>query len=334
MRPQLHTGSAVFEHLASEWNTLVEQGITNTPFQRLEYQKSWWQHLGPGNLYTISVRDDSDDGRLLGIGSFYLIEQTLYFNGCVEETDYLDIITTSEHAEQMWEIILDCLGSERVPQWNCIDLCNIPAASPTRKILPRLAESRGFSFSTEVHEVCPIINLNGTFDDYLAGLDKKQRHEVRRKMRRADEAGLKIRTVGKDDDIKTAVNKFLVLLEKSHPDKAGWLNEARTAHFQEIAAAGQADGTLQLMFAEMQGQQAAALFNYDYDGRIWVYNSGFDPDTFSQLSAGVVLTARAIEVAIENGRKDFDFLRGDEVYKYRFGAQDTTVHRLTLRKTV
>lgn len=330
MRPQLHIGSAVFDELAGEWNTLVEKGMTNTPFQRLEYQKSWWEHLGPGNLYTVSVRNEFE--QLVGLGSFYLIDETLYFNGCVEETDYLDLIVTADLAETVWEIVLDCLDSDGLPAWNCIDLCNVPAASPTRDVLPRLAQSRGFSFTTEVHEVCPIIPLADTFEDYLMGLDKKQRHEVRRKMRRAIEAGLEIQAVGPGDDIEKAVNDFLVLLQKSHPDKADWLNDGRTAHFHEISKAGLADGSLQLLFAVMEGRQAATLFNYDYNGRVYVYNSGFDPDAFSHLSAGVVMTAKAIEMAIENGRKTFDFLRGDEVYKYRFGAEDTTVHRISLRK--
>jgi CelD/BcsL family acetyltransferase involved in cellulose biosynthesis len=224
------------------------------------------------------------------------------------------------------------LGSAAVPAWNCIDLCNVPAASPSREILPRLAQSRGFSFHTAVHEVCPIIELPATFDDYLAGLDKKQRHEVRRKIRRAEEAGMEIRTIGPDDDLESAVNEFLSLLQLSHPDKAEWLNEGRTNLFHEIAAATQAEGTLQLMFAVIEDQPAATLFNFDFNGRIWVYNSGFDPEAFSHLSAGVVLTAKAIEAAVENGRQTFDFLRGDEIYKYRFGAADTTVHQLVLER--
>jgi CelD/BcsL family acetyltransferase involved in cellulose biosynthesis len=330
LKPQLHIGPAVFERLAAEWDTLVQKSITNTPFQRLAYQKSWWENLGPGNLYTVSVEDDSE--QLVGLGSFYLLDRTLYFNGCVEETDYLDLIIKPEDAEAVWEFVLDCLDDEGVPRWDCIDLCNVPANSPTRDILPRLATSRGFSFTTKVHEVCPIIPLAETFDDYLMVLDKKQRHEVRRKIRRAEEAGLVIQTVGPEDDVITAVNDFLILLQKSHPDKAEWLNEGRTALFHQIAAAAQADGTLQLMFAVMEGQQAAALFNYDYNGRVYVYNSGFDPDAFSHLSAGVVLTAKCIETAIENGRDTFDFLRGNEIYKYRFGAEDTTVHRLILER--
>ena len=80
------------------------------------------------------------------------------------------------------------------------------------------------------------------------------------------------------------------------------------------------------------GEKAAALFNFDYDGRIWVYNSGLDPAAYGRLSAGVVLSAWAIEEAINRGRQTFDFLRGDEGYKYRFGAKDTTVHELIVSR--
>ena len=89
---------------------------------------------------------------------------------------------------------------------------------------------------------------------------------------------------------------------------------------------------LQLMFMEVEGEKAAALFNFDYNGRTWVYNSGLDPDAFGRLSLGVVLSSLAIEKAIELSHNTFDFLRGDEQYKYRFGAQDTEIFRLIVEK--
>jgi CelD/BcsL family acetyltransferase involved in cellulose biosynthesis len=91
-------------------------------------------------------------------------------------------------------------------------------------------------------------------------------------------------------------------------------------------------GLLQLLFLQVQGKKAAALYNFDYKGRIWVYNSGFNIVEFGYLSPGVVLTARAIENAIGLGRRQFDFLRGNEAYKYRFGAQDTTIHDLQIMR--
>jgi len=151
-------------------------------------------------------------------------------------------------------------------------------------------------------------------------------------MRRADAAGVQLVKVTPDDDIKAAVDDFLDLLQKSTFEKREWLTEGRRAVFNDAAAAAQKAGTLQLLFLEVEGRKAAALFNFEYNGRIWVYNSGLDPDAFGNLSLGVVLTAKAIECAIENKNQTFDFLRGNETYKYRFGAKDTHIYREIIRK--
>lgn len=330
LKTQLIHGDLAFSQLAAEWDDLAGHSMTDTPFQTLAYQQAWWHHLQPpaGSLHTIAVRDRS--GELAAIACFYLIDSILYFNGCTEETDYLDLIAPADLAEVAWSAVFDRLCDPTFPDWTGLDLCNIPAASPTRSILPQIARRSSLSFHEELHEVCPIIPLPATFEDYLSQIDKKQRHEIRRKLRRADAAGAVIRRIGPGDDVAQAVDDFLVLLQKSTPEKREWLNDGRRAVFHEVAQAAHEAGMLQLLFAEVDGQKAAGLFNFDYRDRIWVYNSGLDPASFGHLSLGVVLTARAIEMAIERRRTTFDFLRGAETYKYRFGAQDTKVYRIRI----
>lgn len=330
LKTTLVRGRAAFTQFANQWDDLAHAGMTATPFQFLTYQQAWWNHLGPGELITIAVHNEA--GELIALAPLFILDGVLHFNGCTQETDYLDLIVRPEHAEAAWRAVVDCLCTDGAG-WQAIDLCNIPANSPTRTILPRLAASRGFSFAESIQEVCPVISLPDSFEAYLEQLDKKQRHELRRKLRRAEGADAKLVIVGKDDDIEQAVNAFLELLQKSTPEKRDWLNEGRRAVFHETAAAAQADGTLQLLFMEVEGQKAAALFNFEYAGRVWVYNSGLDPASFGHLSLGVVLTARAIETAITHGNQTFDFLRGDEEYKYRFGAQDTTVHHVHISRS-
>lgn len=333
MITELINGSDVFMLLADEWDALAQRSMTDTPFQSLDYQKAWWTHLHPSNgrLHTVTVRNEAK--QLVAIACFYNIEGVLYFNGCVEETDYLDLITPTEKAEVAWQAILDCLCSPQFPEWHAIDLCNVPQASPTRSILPQEAQRRGFLFQESVHEVCPVISLADSFAGYLSGIDSKQRREINRKLRRAAGADAELVVVGPEDDIDTAVTDFLDLLQKSTFEKRAWLTDGRRAVFYETAHAAQKAGTLQLLFMEVRGKKAAALFNFDYKDRIWVYNSGLDPALFGALSLGVVITAKAIEYAIENGRTTFDFLRGNETYKYRFGAQDTTIYRLHLERS-
>lgn len=332
MLTKLINGESAFAELARQWDTLAGRSMTDTPFQSLAYQQAWWRHLKPqnGTLHTVTVHNENDE--LAAIACFYLIDGVLYFNGCVEETDYLDLITPAAQAEAAWTAVFDCMTGPHFPAWTALNLCNVPAASPTRSLLPQIAQAHGFSFDEEIHEVCPVVRLPTTFDDYLNSLESKQRREIRRKLRRARGAQAVVTTVGDDDDLPQAVDEFLDLLQKSTYEKRDWLNDGRRAVFHETAVAARDAGTLQLMFVEVNKRKAAALFNFDYKDRVWVYNSGFDPAAFGKLSLGVVLTARAIETAIENGRKEFDFLRGSETYKYHFGAEDTTIYRLHVRR--
>lgn len=334
MLTELIVGEEAFNTLAAEWDAVAGQGMTDTPFQTLAYQRAWWTNLAPdgATLLTVAVRDEA--GGLTAVGCFFVLDGALHFNGCVEETDYLDLIAPAEGAEVAWAAVLDCLESVNEPAWTRLELCNIPAASPTRTILPALAAARGYEFDEEQAEVCPTITLPDTFDAYLESLDSKQRREVSRKLRRAEAAGLTTTAVGPEDDVDAAVDQFLDLLQKSTFEKRDWLNEGRRALFHELAHAAQAAGTLQLLFCGIEGRAAAALFNFDHRDRIWVYNSGLDPAAFAALSPGVVLTAAAIERAIALGRNEFDFLRGDEAYKYRFGAVDQPIYHLTLRRSL
>lgn len=331
MKAELIHGAQVFETIKDEWDELATDGMTDTPFQRLAYQEAWWRHLHPedATLHTIIMRNEA--GALGGIACLYNVNGLVHFNGCVEETDYLDLICRAEDAETAWTAVWRAITGPNFPGWHTVELCNVPQDSPTREIVPALAEEHGLGFAESVHEVCPVVRLPGSFDDYLDMLESKQRREIRRKLRRAKGLGVELVEIGPDDDLETAVDDFLDLLQKSTAEKREWLNEGRRAVFHATAAAAQREGYLQLLFTEVNGEKASALFNFDYDDHILVYNSGLDPAAFGRLSLGEVLTARAIELAIANGRETFDFLRGDEAYKYRFGAEDTMVYKLQVK---
>ncbi len=334
MYAEIIHGDKIFANLAGEWDALAQRGMTDTPFQTLAYQESWWRNLKPVRSELHSIITRSNDGQLTAIACLYITsEGVVHFSGCIEETDYLDLIVEARHAEEAWHLILSTLFSEQYPKWRLLELCNIPAISPTRTILPRLSEDLSQFVVESVNEVCPVIQLPESFDTYLQSLDSKQRREIRRKLRRAQGSDAELQIIGKEDDVHQAVTDFLVLLQKSTFEKRDWLNDGRRALFYSVAEAAQESNMLQLMFLKVDGRKAAALFNFDYGNRIWVYNSGLDPDAFGNLSLGVVLTAKAIEWGIENGRSEFDFLRGSETYKYRFGAEDTTIYRLQISRS-
>ena len=334
MRIEHHFVSAGFAALKPEWNELVRRSCCDTLFLTWEWQSTWWKHLGEGDLLLLGFRTD---GRLVGIAPLFRTETTdgqtvIHMVGCRDVSDYLDLIVEQGQEEAVYEALLDYLGSE-APGWDLVDLCNLPQDSLTPVRLRELAEVRHFQTIVEVEDVCPIIDLPATWDDYLMSIDKKQRHEIRRKLRRADgEADTRFVVVGPDRDLRAAVEAFIDLHQKSAPEKDEFMDPRMQTFFYEVAQVLQTAGWLQLTFVEMNGIKAASLLNFDYGNNILVYNSGYDPMQFSHLSPGIVVTARCIEHAIELGRAKFDFLRGNEVYKYRFGAQDTEVRRLLVAR--
>ena len=181
---------------------------------------------------------------------------------------------------------------------------------------------------TRVEDVCPVIELPNDFETYLQErLSKKQRHEVRRKMRRIqEETQVNWYVVDGAQAIEAEMEAFIQLHRLSTDEKHSFMTPEMQAFFREITRAMHDAGWLYLAFIEINGAKAAAMLAFNYKGRLLVYNSGYDPATYAELSPGIVLTSLIIEDAIKRGIGIFDFLQGNEVYKYRFGAIDTFVY--------
>ncbi len=132
------------------------------------------------------------------------------------------------------------------------------------------------------------------------------------------------------DNLDDAIENFLGLMAQD-PEKEAFLTAEMVTAMSGTIKSAFAQGYLQLSFLEIDGQKAAAYLNFDYDNHLWVYNSGLNRDFYS-YSAGWVLLGYLLRWANENGRTNFDFMRGDEAYKYRFGAKDRFVQRVTLSR--
>lgn len=332
MQIQVLTDVDGFNLLEKEWDNLLERSIASSLFLTYAWQRTWWEHLGDGDLLLIACRDDG--GQLLGIAPLFrqanaLGEQQLSLIGCVDVSDYLDLIVDLDHADQVYQAFWSFLSGPQSPDWDEIRLCNIPHDSPTPGRLEDLARAGSFPVTVVEEDVCPVLTLPCSWEEYLASLSKKQRHEIRRKIRRAEElADLRWYVNDGRDDLSGDIETFIELHQKSTTEKEDFWDDAMKSFFRAAAIRLADAGLLKLYFVEFDGVQAATLLCFDYRNEILVYNSGYDPDEFSQLSPGIVLVAYCIQHAIEMGRTRFDFLRGDEVYKFRFGAVSEPVNRL------
>jgi CelD/BcsL family acetyltransferase involved in cellulose biosynthesis len=339
---EVHRDPAAFDRLADDWTALLRRSPVDTVFLTPAYQRTWWRHLGEGDLALLTARDggavDAANSPLLGVAPLFVVDRpgegrALQIVGCVEVSDYLDWILLPGREEQILGALLDFLGGAGAPPWDVLDLCNVHRDSPTLRLLPPLAQARGWVVETEVQDVCPVVDLPGTWEDYLALLRGKDRHELRRKLRRAEATeGLRWTVVGPQEDLDAAAERFLELMAKSAPDKGDFLAPSMRAFFHELTRVAAEAGWLQLSFLELAGQDLASYLSFVYDNRVLVYNSGLDWQADPGLGAGIVLTGLLIQSAIREGREAYDFLRGDERYKYRFGGEDVTIHRILVRR--
>ena len=317
---------------AEEWDRLLPQIYLNTPFATWEWHSLWWKHFGhEGESHLLVAREQ---GKVIGIVPLYHEASSGYlkFIGGEDLSDFLDILVVKEKEAQVWRQVLEHL--ERSPiKARGLDLHSLPANSPTVRVLPLLAEERGYQVKVEVEEVAPVLFLPQSWEAYLALLNTKDRHELRRKMRRAEKASppLRFRQCAEDECARQDIRSFISLHRKSRPEKEAFMDEERQAFFHDVSQTFARKGWLRLYILEREQEAVAAMLCFDYGESLYLYNSGFDPE-LSSLSPGIVLIGYCIQDALSRGKRWFDFMRGKEDYKYRLGGKDTPIYRILIER--
>lgn len=223
--------------------------------------------------------------------------------------------------------------------WDAIDLRRLRCGDPTAEALAdafgRREIAEGWTLNLEREDVCPVAHLPAGvgFEDYLATLDKKARHEIRRKLRRAASAGEVV--LSRSTDPFTDLEAFIELHQQKwgaaglFPPTPG--GDASRVFIRRLFEEAGPDGLVQLSFLSIAGRRVAAGIHVETDDTVMFYNAGIDPGA-REMSAGVVLIAELIRQAIETRKRRFDFLRGDEPYKYEWGSTDEPIQRLLVRR--
>lgn len=330
MQESVQIDRASFESLRTAWAALLPTAVTPLPFQSAAWAEAWWHVFGhDGELLLLRVTDERD--RVIGVAPLMVVDtalgRTVQFIGGADVTDYLDVIAAESDLTRVWRAVIEHL-LEMHCCWDAIDLHCLPHWSPSRAVATQLLADR-MSVEIGQEEVCPIVRIDGSFDAYLRALPKKERHEVRRKARNfaRDVPTGRLRVITSRDEALAALPDFFRLHRLSAPDKERFLTPAVERFFAVMTGATADAGWLRLYMLEADGVPVAALHTLAADGRLLVYNSGYDP-TYAHASVGMVLVGMVIEDAARIGLSICDFLRGNEAYKYRFGAADTAIWRV------
>jgi CelD/BcsL family acetyltransferase involved in cellulose biosynthesis len=248
---------------------------------------------------------------------------TLTFAGG-QLTDEQDVIASAGHEATVAASVARWIAEQEPPR---VRLEYVPEDRPTLDAFDRVLSEAGYRVTRRRQTVSPVLDLPESYDTYVQSLGKKERHELRRKVRRLEGAGPATFRFAADAERDRVLERFFALHRLSRGEKAGFMTADVERFFRDIADALGPLDRLRLGVLSFDGADAAVLFGFAIGTVIALYNAAYDPGLAS-LSVGIVSHAWAIREAIAQGYTTYDLLRGDEPYKYDLGARDRWLARL------
>jgi CelD/BcsL family acetyltransferase involved in cellulose biosynthesis len=332
---------ATFDELTSyadDWDRLA----AGVPFRSWTWLSCWWRHYGSQSrgesarrrLAVLCAFDDSD--RPVGIAPWYLECSALHGRvlralGSDEVcSDYLGVLCQPQMGDAVTESLADYLVEQAhslrsdALRWDLLDWSGIDAEDREVAALERSLSQAGWGTYRRPSANCWRLKLPTVWDEYVAGLGKNFRRDVRRLERdflQSKRAVLHV--VDRLQDLPRAM-EILVQLHQRRQRTRGepgcFASPRFTAFYHEVVPELLRRGQVQFYWLELDGKPAAAEYQLVGDGILYAYQAGVDPDAMEH-QPGKLLNVAILQCAIARGYREFDFLRGDEPYKARFGAE-------------
>jgi len=314
--------------ITSSWDELRHCLRWSSIFVLPAWLKAWWEAFGrEAELYLRTLRQRE---KVIGFAPLLVNKATASFIGSADVCDYLDFATVPGGERDFFKVLLDDLREKGIKK---LDLRPLRPDSTVLTHLVSVAENRGYEVTCRPEDVSLELDLPATWNEYLAILKNKQRHEVSRKLRRLWEAGsIEHRCVEVGQEVEDYLDIFMKLFSLSKDEKASFMNHNRESFFRSLAKAMAEIGLLRLGILKMDKVPMAMTMGFDYDGSHYLYNSAYDPQ-FSYLSVGLLCKVLCLKESIEKGTRKWNFLKGVEPYKYRLGGQEVSLYSCQITVT-
>ncbi|MBI1806225.1 MAG: GNAT family N-acetyltransferase [Ignavibacteria bacterium] len=325
---RLITSNAEFDALEEEWNTLL--GHTDTSvFQTFEWLRTWWKYFAKPN-YRLHIIVFIYEQRIVGIAPLFIERQRvlglrifsrLQFIGR-GLSDYVDCIIQPGFEQIVLNAFAHYLNANS-KQWDVFDVEDVNERSPLVKIFPDMLRNHGINVYQYQGNVCPYINLPTSSEMLLPSLGPTTSYNFKRKFKRLQQ-GFKaeVETYKEEtDDIQRAVAEFSHIHGgrwKSQGYPSAFDDEKHRAFHVEFSCKFARRGWLRIFFLKVNDLPVAVSYSFNYNKRIYMYQSNaHGTDDVMKCSPGFLVRSIAMVDGIEEGMRVFDFLRGDETYKYK-----------------
>ena len=314
------------ESLSSRWLDTGSSLEWHSLFVLPPWLGAWWTAFGDGRSQCLMGVRQGDE--LIGIAPLRVKGEEASFMGDQDVCDYLDFIVAPGRDPEFFQVLIEELREQGIRR---MDLGPVRADSTVMRELVPVAKRLKCECALDREDVSYELALPATWEAYLGLLKGTERHEIRRKLRRLEEAArIEFRRVDDPREVRCAMDTFLGLFGANRSDKAAFMTSRRTRFFRSLAEAMAEAGLLTLFFLELDAKPAAAVMCFHDPSTVYLYNNGYD-NRFRSLSVGVLSKVLCIREAIREGKKKFDFLKGPEAYKSRLGGKPVPLYRCRLR---
>lgn len=286
------------------WATVLNNNNVPFPFSTYEWHALWYEVYGKEYEPMVLLVDNHI------LAPLAKKDDIVIFSGGDEIADYLDILGSNEYKVQAWQEIIMYLKNNGVTK---LALRNVPQSSATLQY---------FKESSEKEDTTPIATLPDSWEAYLTGLDRKHRHELKRKINKFEREQTEIEITQSQYPQKDI--ELLISLMKLNPNKKEFFTPENEEFFRKLPLVFQ--DSLEIQLLKVGGKLTSAIAGFNSKSTYYLYNSGFDEINFP--GSGFYLKAIHIKDSIEKGIKEYNFLQGSERYKYELGGKDFEVYKV------
>ena len=313
-----------------EWENLLIESDFPHPFSSFTFYNSWVETF-VDDLTQIKMLFFYNENKLVGMAPIFIDQNNKIVSilGDKDLFDYRDIIYISGFYEEIYIEFLSYLKLQSWFQGYTIFMQSIPESSELFNLVNTDKLNNFADVEIKQEDVTPIYDVNGVWDDYLLALKKKQRHEIRRKLRKFESQDFQFKLIRNNDDLSEFLSDFYELFINSREDKKEFLTEERKTFFNKMLFAFAEKNELKILSYYDGNTLISACIVIEYANIYFLYNSAYSLD-YNSYSVGLVSKIIALKQSIENNNHAFNFLRGNERYKYELGGEDIKLHEIKL----
>jgi CelD/BcsL family acetyltransferase involved in cellulose biosynthesis len=326
VKPEYTVTTETFDSITDCWRDPQHSLAWDCLFVMPGWLKVWWDNFGGDRIAHLCVVRNTDE--LIGIAPLMIEGKTARLIGDPDVCDFVDVIAAPGRGRAFFQNLIPYIRKQGATR---LDFGAVRVDSVVFTDLVAVAKDLNYETICDPEDVSMELELPSTWDEYLKQLTGKERHEIRRKLRRLNEAArINLRLVEDPDGVAKEIDTFFTLFKLNRWDKLAFMSDRRAAFFRSLAMEMAAARILRLYFLDLDDVPAAAAMCFDYRSTVYLYNNGYDK-RYKSLSVGLLSTIFCIKESIQKGKARYDFLKGPEPYKRRLGGKPVQLYRCQVK---